>query len=204
MPPTEQRYRIRGPWPNCPTPVFYVDLEADGALRVATDDSIRLAKWFTKTEVLNRVKYLRENKLWNCRAVSGDGTVVFEDESRPALPPDDGVDRRDFLFYEPDGYEGTGLGYVIAPSVHPEFGKCWSVRCQDIPCLNGRLIESTYDKSPEQAILKFILICNQGGVVLTPSPRPDQDRRDHEELLGVIRDIKKSQQAPGQRRPGDL
>jgi hypothetical protein len=199
MPPTDAKYRITGTIKG--QQVWFFRQESDGVIQFVDLDDLRLATWFSSTQAIERCRNLREMGK-DVRVVSADGTVCFEDESRPPLPPDDCVDRRDFLFYRPD--DGSPLGYVIAPATTPELGRCWSMRCQDQVALNGRIVESVYDKDPASCVGKFLLILKQGGVDCPPGPRPDQDRLDHAELLGVIRDIKRSQNRTlGNTRPGD-
>jgi hypothetical protein len=129
---------------------------------------------------------------------------VFEEESRPVVV-DSGEDNRRPMFYIGLGHESDGLGFVVRPSIRPE-GKVWCVRASDIPAIANRDIESVYDTSIENAVLKFLKIAHACGIDIRalPSPRPDLDQIEDAELRKVIRNIQnQNARTPANIRPGD-
>jgi hypothetical protein len=206
MPSDATRYRLAGPCREHDK-VFFIRQDADGMLLFATEDSIRSATLFSKSEAIARCQRFRDG-VWDCRIVNGAGEVLFEEESRPVVIGN-GEDSRPSLFYIGDGHSdghGDGLGYIVRPAIRPDIGKCYCCRAIDIPALAGREIESVFDKDPEQAVLKFLLICRQAGIDLAtlPSRRPDLDSIEDAELRKIIRNIQnQTSRAPANIRPGD-
>jgi hypothetical protein len=199
---SEDRFRIVGPRDQYEQ-VYFVRQDADGQCLFAREEDRRYAAKLTATEAIEWCKHLRGAAWPQCRVISMDGSTMFSEDTALAPTPGDGLDRRNFQFYEPNGFENTNVGYVVAPATTPELGRCWACRCQDQPSLNGRIIGTVYDLSPEQAVLKFLLICKQGGVACPPSPRPDAEETERQEALRVLQDIKNSQQDGRRTRPGD-
>lgn len=201
--PDTPRYRLVGPSKEHKK-VFFVRQDADGMLLFATEDSVKSAATFTKTEAIERARRFR-NGIWPCRIFNMAGQEVFEEESRPLVAVDS-TDTRRPLFVILGGHENDRLGYTVRPAVRPDIGKCYCCRAIDIPSLAGREIESTFDKDPEQAVLKFLLICRQAGIDLAtlPSRRPDLDSIEDAELRKIIRNIQNQTcRAPANIRPGD-
>ena len=184
--------------------VYFVRQDADGQCLFAREEDRRYAAKLTATEAIAWCKHLRAAARPHCRVISLDGSTMFSEETALAGPTGDGLDRRCFQFYEPNGFENTNVGYVVAPATTPELGRCWACRCQDQPSLNGRIIGTVYDPDPEQAVLKFLLICKQGGVTCPPSPRPDAEERERQEAAVVLQEIKNSQLDGRRTRPGDV
>jgi len=203
MPPDSSRFRLAG-LSRDKKRVYFVRQDADGAFLFADQESIKSAATFSKTEGIARCQHFRDG-IWDCRIINPAGETVFEEESRPAVV-DNGEDTRASLFYIGAGHEIDQLGYIIRPGIRPDIGRCYCVRAVDIPALAAREIESTFDKDPEQALLKFLIICKQAGIDLAtlPSRRPDLDEIEDAELRKIISNIQnQNSRTPGNIRPGD-
>lgn len=198
----EERFRIVGPRDNYEQ-VYFVRQDADGQCLFAREDDRHWATKFTATLAIEWCRHLRGKACPECRVISLDGSTMFSEDTALAPPQGDDLDHRCFQFYEPDGFENTSVGYVVAPANTPELGRCWACRCQDQPSLNGRIVGTVYDRSPEQAVLKFLLICKQGGVACPPSPRPDTQELERQEAARVLQEIKNSQMDGRRLRIGD-
>jgi hypothetical protein len=204
MPPTEAKYRITGTIRG--QQAWFFRQESDGMIQFVDIEDLRLAAQFPKSQAIERCRQLREMG-YDFRVALPDGTIVFEEESQPRpVTIDFGEDMRPSLFYIGAGHEADGLGYILRPALKPDIGKCYCVRAIDIPALAGREIESVFDRDPERAVQKFLLICKQGGIDLAtlPSRRPDLDKIEDTELRKIIQNIQnQNARTPANIRPGD-
>jgi hypothetical protein len=126
------------------------------------------------------------------------GVRKFEREVQPE--PETPEDTRTPYFYKPDGFEDTGLGYLIMPAIRPGAGRGWCVRARDIPSIANRDFETIYEDTPQDAIDKAIAAW---GSLMVPSEAPGASERDSAEAKRILQDFEKSKLGPGRIRPGD-
>jgi hypothetical protein len=143
-----------------------------------------------------REQYAREN--YEIFIEDHQGIRKFERETRPEFPTED---TRSVCFVQPDGFENTGLGFLVRPAIRPAEGYCWCVRALDVPSMADRAssTETIYGDTPIQAVERAVATW---GVLAVPSPAPWAAEQDAAEAKRILEEFRKSQR-PGRMRPGN-
>lgn len=127
------------------------------------------------------------------------GNRQFESEIQAPSPTED---NRKLCFVEPDGLEGTGLGFLVRPAVRPSEGFCWCVKASDIPSLAERAfsMESIFGFDPIGAVNRMLATW---GVLAQPSPAPWAEKLDDARAKQNLHEFNRLKHGPGRRRPGN-
>lgn len=135
------------------------------------------------------------------RIADGSGPH-FENEG--VQPEVDSVDRREVLYVEPDGFEGSGLVFIVRPAVTAAHGRCWCLRAIDVPSLAQfhTSLETVYSPDPVECVRQ----AQQRWAKFNPQPfRPAElDAADTEELKRVVEKIKNQNRPYSRVRPGSV
>lgn len=125
-------------------------------------------------------------------------------EDRGVRPQVDSTDRRQTLYVEPDGFEGSGLVFVIRPAVTAAQGKTYCLRSCDVPSLAQfhTALETIYNPDPVECVRE----AQQRWAQFNPQPfRPAElDARDTAELKQFADQIRKQNQNNSRVRPGSV
>ena len=129
------------------------------------------------------------------------GNTKFEREEQTPSPT---ADEREACFVLPDGFEDTGLGFLVRPAIRPDEGLCWCIRASDVPSMSDRaaVTETIYGPDPVATVERMLATW---GSLAQPSPAPWAQQQDDAQAKRVLQEYEKSKRlGTGRRRPGDL
>jgi hypothetical protein len=121
-------------------------------------------------------------------------------ERNTSTPVAEVEDRRTQLFISLVVVGSQWHGLLVTPATRPGVGRCWCVRASDVPSLSGRVIESVYGDTPQDAAEKAM---RRWRSLAKPYPCPWQSQIDAEVQRAAAAEIQRKQQGPGRPRPGN-
>jgi hypothetical protein len=165
-----------------------------------TPDILRAKDFFNAESAVAHRDYLRE-QYPTCTVFIEDihENRIFEREVQAPSPAED---NRSVCFVEPDGFENSGLGFLVRPAIRPAEGFCWCVRPADVPSMKDRAtaIESVYGPDPVSTVERAMATW---GNLAQPSPAPWASQQDDAQAKRILQEFEKSKRGPGFLRPGD-
>ena len=165
-----------------------------------TPDVLRAKDFFSAESAVAHRDHFRE-RYPTCTIFIEDvhGNRMFEREAQEPSPSED---TRKRVFVEPDGFEDTGLGFLVHPAIRPAEGFCWCVRAADIPSMADRaaVTESIYGPDPIAAVNRMLATW---GSLAKPSPSPLAAIQDDQRAKKILQEFERQKRGPGLRRPGD-
>lgn len=195
LPPNTPHYfwrdeEIRGPYGPTTRPLFS-PLASDAHKFTSQEAAIRFRDHFRSM--------FPKYRIFIQRIADGSGPH-FENEG--VQPTIDSEDHRTPVFVEMDGYEHSGVGFIVRPVIRPSGERLWALRPQDCPSIvasqRHTALESAYGSDPVSTVKRAYELW---GDLLQPFTPPEMEAQQTRELKDFVNEIR-SQRRAGL-RPGD-